>query len=139
MEYSMLAHNHNRIIETITQHLPDILAVYRFGTWDTEHERPDSDIDLAVLPVAPLDSMDRWNLQQQLASVLSRDVDLVDLLQASTVMRAQVIAHGVRLYCADETACATFETYVFSAYARLNEERGAILDAIRQRGRVYGG
>ena len=135
----MPPHNHNRIIKTILHRLPDVQAVYRFGSWETQYERSDSDIDLAILPIAPRSSMERWELAQELASALNRDVDLVDLLQASTVMRAQVIAHGDRLYCCDETVCATFEVYVFSAYARLNEERSAILDRIHHRGRVYGG
>ncbi len=33
---------------------------------------------------------------------------------------------------------AGFETYVFSSYARLNEERREILETVQQRGRVYG-
>ncbi len=127
------------ILTTILKHLSDVIAVYRFGSWGTEHERADSDVDLAVLPTAPLEPMQRWNLAQAVANLLGRDVDLVDLLRASTVMRAQVIAYGARLYCADEAVCSTFETYVFSSYARLNEERSAILHDIRQRGRVYGG
>jgi hypothetical protein len=69
--------------------------------------------------------------------VLYRDVDLVDLLAASTVLRAQVIAYGERLYCGAQFACETFENYVFASYARLNEERDAILRDIRQRGQVY--
>lgn len=68
-----------------------------------------------------------------------RDVDLVDLRAASTVLRARVIAEGERLFCAAESLCAEFEDVAFSAYARLNEERRAILQDIQQRGSVYGG
>lgn len=126
------------IATAILARLPDVVAVYHFGTWGTRYQRPDSDIDLAVLPAAPLPAMLRWELAQDLASGLGRDVDLVDLLTASTVMRAQVIAHGQRLYCGDEAACGAFETYVFSSYARLNEERHAILQDIQNRGRIHG-
>lgn len=52
-----------------------------------------------------------------------REVDVVDLASASTVMRAQVISGGKHIYCTNETACKTFEDYVYSSYARLNEER----------------
>jgi predicted nucleotidyltransferase len=122
---------------TLLHHLPDAIALYRFGSWGTVYQRPDSDIDLAVLPSVRLAPLQRWELGQALARVLYRDVDLVDLRAASTVLRAQVIAYGERLYCGDPFACETFENYVFASYARLNEERGAILRDIRQRGQVY--
>lgn len=128
-----------RLVQQTRERLPDVVAIYRFGTADTSDQRPDSDLDLAVLPAHPLDSVFRWELAQELATLAHRDVDLVDLLSASTVMRAQVIARGERLFCGDERACATFEDYAFSAYARLNEERREILKDIVERGTVYGG
>lgn len=118
--------------------LPDCQAIYRFGSWGTAAERPDSDIDLAVLPHAPLDPVQRWELAQKLASLARRDVDLVDLLRASTVLRMQVVANGQRLFTADVNAVAQFEDTVFSSYARLNEERRGILDDVRQRGNIHG-
>ena len=115
-----------------------MLGIYLFGSWDTEGARADSDIDLAVLPVGPLDTVQRWELAQELAIQAGRDVDLVDLLAANTVMRAQVVAYGRRLYCADSSRCDEFEDRAFSAYAHLNEERREILRDIQQRGSVYG-
>ena len=129
----------DEIVTRIRRRLPDVVAIYRFGSSGTPHERPDSDVDLAVLSARPLDPVARWELAQALAGLLHRDVDLVDLLRASTVLRAQVVAYGARLYCADERVCATFEDYAFSSYARLNEERHEILADIRARGSVYGG
>lgn len=118
--------------------LPDCQVIYRFGSWGTDDERPDSDIDLAVLPLAPLDPVFRWDLAQRLASLARRDVDLVDLLRASTVLRMQVVAHGQRLYTADVNAVEQFEDTVFSSYVRLNEERRGILDDVQQRGNIHG-
>lgn len=126
------------IIRALLDSLPGIVAIYRFGSWDTPQARSDSDIDLAVLPEQPLSNLDRWELSQKLAQIASRDVDLVDLRSASTVMRLQIIAHGERLYCADEAEAGRFETSVYSGYARLNEERREILADIRDRGSVYG-
>ncbi len=53
-------------------------------------------------------------------------------------MRAQIVTTGERLYCADARECDTFEDFVFSSYARLNEERREILRDIKQRESVYG-
>lgn len=66
----------------------------------------------------PLQPSER--LQEVLAG---KDVDLVDLTVASSVMRVQVIAHGERLYCSDEAVCEAFEDLVYSEYVRLQEER----------------
>jgi hypothetical protein len=54
-------------------------------------------------------------------------------------MRAQIVANGERLFCRDLRRCEQFEGWVFSDYARLNEERRGILEDIRQRGTVCGG
>ncbi|MDY0269228.1 type VII toxin-antitoxin system MntA family adenylyltransferase antitoxin [Trichloromonas sp.] len=127
-----------KLVQALHSFFPDLLAIYRFGSWRTEAERPASDIDLAILPAAPLDNVRRWEVAQQLATLAGRNVDLVDLLAASTVLRMQVVGHGVCLFRADENAVATFEDMVFSAYCRFNLERRDILEDIRRRGSVYG-
>lgn len=126
-----------KLVDQLRAEQPAIQAVYLFGSWDTPDARPESDIDLAVLAPRPLEEKKRWALSQELALAAHRDIDLLDLLSASTVMRFQIVAHGRRVYCADEAVCANFESWVFSAYARFNEERREILQDIRQRGRVY--
>jgi uncharacterized protein len=115
-----------------------LLAIYRFGSYGTDQERIDSDIDLAILVMKPVESVHRWELAQQLASLFGRDVDLIDLGASSAVLRAQVVSHGERLYCADSTRCGAFEDFAYADYARLNEERREILADIHERGSVYG-
>jgi predicted nucleotidyltransferase len=119
--------------------LPGVVGVYVFGSHVKGGQTAESDIDLAILPASPLPPTDVWNAAQTVAALAGRDVDVVDLLRASTVLRAQVVAHGRRLYCREASACEEFEDRAFSAYARLNEERRGILDDIRARGSVYGG
>jgi hypothetical protein len=65
-------------------------------------------------------------------------MDLVDLRAASTVMRMQVVAHGVVLAVFDVPEQERFEMYVYSSYARLNEERQAIVEQVVRDGTVYG-
>ena len=129
----------SELVHRIRAAVPDVRAIYQFGSFNTPAQRQSSDIDLGLLPAQPLPAADCWALGQELALLAGRDVDLLDLRTASTVMRAQVIAYGRRLYCADESECADFEDHVFSSYARLNEERREILRDIRQRGRIYAG
>lgn len=126
------------VVERIRAALPEVIGIYRFGSWITPDEHAGSDVDLALLPDQPLDTLARWELAQDLALLLKRDVDLVDLRAASTVLRAQVVATGERIYCADVSACEVFEYLAFSNYAHLNEARRGILEDIRKRGSVYG-
>jgi len=121
-----------RLRETV----PDLVAVYLFGS-AAGAMTAESDVDLAVLAARPLDSVARFDLQEGLALELRRDVDLVDLCAASTVMRAQVVSTGRVVLDLDPTARAFFEAHTLSAYALLNEERAGILEDIAARGRVH--
>lgn len=126
------------IVETLLDAIPDCQAIYCFGSWGTGAQRSDSDIDIAILPFKVLEPVQRWELAQTLASLAGRDVDLVDLLSASTVLRMQVVAHGEVLYLSNADGVEQFADMVFSSYARLNEERREILADVRQRGSIYG-
>jgi len=127
------------IVSLLQQELPGLVAVYRFGSTSTGDARRGSDVDVAVLVEDALDPVRRFELQERLAALLRRDVDLVDLRSASTVLRMQVVAHGCLLCAPDDAERGRFEDGVFSSYARLNEERRAILERVDREGRVYGG
>lgn len=125
------------IVKTLVDAVPNCQAIYLFGTWGTDAERPDSDVDIAVLPDHPLEPVHRWKVAQALASLIGRDVDLVDLLAASSVLRLQVVANGELLHASSQDVAEGFADTVFSSYARLNEERRGILNDVRQRGNIY--
>ena len=126
------------VVRMILQVLPDCKAIYRFGSWGSDAQRHDSDLDLAVMLAQRLQPVKRWELAQALASYARRDVDLVDLLSASTVLRMQIVASGERLYQNDAHEVENFENMVFSSYARLNEERHEIVADVMRRRSVYG-
>lgn len=86
------------LIAVLRQQLPDLLAVYLFGSRARDEARPDSDLDLAVLVEGKLEPMAAWDLAQTLAGLTGYDVDLVDLRSASTVMQYQIITTGTRLW-----------------------------------------
>jgi predicted nucleotidyltransferase len=127
-----------RVVAEIRRAVPSAIAVYVFGSVAAGTATPNSDLDLAVLAEAPLTAEARWQLAQTLAIELRRDVDLVDLRQASTVLRVQVLGSSQLLFEGDTAKREAFEAVALGAYARLNEVRRGILEDIRQRGRVYG-
>ncbi len=116
----------------ICQKLPDVKLIYLFGSYAAESNTQKSDIDIAVLMPTKLGSIERWKIQNDLADELSREVDLVDLLNASTVMQNQVIHQGICIY--DElNHAAKFEMQVMSMYQHLNEERSDILELYKNK------
>ena len=128
-----------RITEILSQAVPELVAIYRFGSTARGGERPGSDVDLAVLAKHPLGAARRHEAQDELAQALRRDVDLIDLLSVPTVLRMQVVATGGVIADRDPQQRRSFETYVFADYARLNEERREILERVAREGRVYAG
>jgi len=125
-------------VKRICTALPGVMAVYLFGSAVSGKIHPESDIDLAVLADSPMGTEQLWKLARDITAMLDVEVDLIDLRRASAVMRMQVIQGGRRLFCRDQVACDVFEDFVFSDFARLNEERSGILEDVERRGAVYG-
>ncbi len=127
------------LVEYIKQSVPGLIALYRFGSQAKGTARLASDVDLAILSRVALSELRRFELAQELATQLHRDVDLVDLRSASSLMRMQVISTGECLFTASDRLQEEFEDLVCSTYARLNEGRREILNDVRTRGSVYAG
>jgi uncharacterized protein len=126
------------LANAVAARVPGLVALYLFGSRARGDAGVDSDIDLAVLAQNRLDPIERWKLQEDLAALAHQNVDLVDLRQASTVMRVEVLRDAVLLLDAQPSSRSAFEAFALSAYARLNEERCEILKDVRARGRVHG-
>jgi uncharacterized protein len=129
------------IISAIRQYLPEVQAIYLFGSWGTGDEWPDSDVDVAVLLPAVeakrTGSLAASDLQEALVATVKKDVDLINIRQVSTVFQKEIITTGRRLFCADETRADEFEMVVLSLYQKLNEERAGILEEAMASGRFY--
>ncbi len=132
------------IIRLILQY-PDVQAIYLFGTYDTADERPDSDVDIAVL-LAPQQARAAGilalnDLRFELQDLLKKKVDLINLRRVPTVLQKEVIAADRRIYPAisewraDEYAADEFEMLTLSYYQKLNEERADIIEDALASGR----
>ncbi|MDX2133274.1 MAG: nucleotidyltransferase domain-containing protein [Saprospiraceae bacterium] len=129
------------IVDFLRERIPGVVGVYLFGSQANGTARPDSDYDVAFLLPAPNESPDPYNrflLGADLGDLLNQPVDLIDLQQAKTDFRFQIISTAERIFCADKTTCDTFEMLAYSMYQRLELERRDIVEAVKKRGSVYG-
>ena len=125
------------IIEILQARVPNLLAIYAFGSRITGTVRPDSDLDLAVLVAGYAKPLALFDLAGDLADVAGCPVDLLDLRAASTVMQYQIITTGERWWTRDAQA-ALFEAAILSEKTALETARAGVMKDIQQRGTVYG-
>jgi len=111
--------------------------IYLFGSFARGEAREDSDIDLAVYVGEDIGEYELFVLGNELSFDLGRDVQIIDLKSASTVFAAQIVGNREVLYCRDDFMRANYEIRIFKDYAKLNEERKVVLDAIERNGKVY--
>jgi predicted nucleotidyltransferase len=126
------------IVSVLRAELPELQAVYRYGSAGTEYERAESDIDLALLTATPLGFDSLMRLAAQIERLTGKEIDLNDMRRLPVTLRVQIVTDGVRLYASNYAASEEYDSRVLSDYAYLNEARRGILEDVRARGRIYG-
>lgn len=111
-----------RIVDFLVDRL-DPHTVYLFGSAAKGPVKPESDIDLAVLCDRRVDREALFRVQLDLAAILDRDIDLVDLRDADSILQMQVLANGEIIYCRDENKRLAAEAMMMKAYQMLNFNR----------------
>lgn len=127
------------IVKTVRKSWPDVEAVYIFGSVALGVARSDSDIDIAVLaPPKPSYELDqKLDLEYELSSLTGREVDLIELRKAPTVLQKEIISTGKRVWLKDELSTEFFELFVWSSYQKLCYERAEIMADGLATGRFY--
>ena len=126
------------IVGLLRQRLPDLLAVYAFGSRAQGTAGPDSDLDIAVLTPKKRDPVLLWEVAAELAPLAGSDVDVVDLRTASTIMQHQVLSTGVRWWVGDRLAADLWELQVLRDKQELDERRAPLIEDILRSGVVHG-
>lgn len=129
--------NRELLVSCLQTSVPNLLAIYGFGSRIQGTAGWESDLDLAVLVAGYAEPLALWKLAADLAEVAGCPVDLLDFRAASTVMQYQIITRGERWWAKDVQA-ALFEAAVLSEKTALDHARRGLLADIQQRGRIYG-
>ncbi len=125
------------ILEKLHQQIPQLLAVYAFGSRISGQANQSSDLDLAVLVEGYADPIALWNLANDLVDITTYPVDLLDLRAASTVMQNQIITKG-ECWWQKDSSIGLFEAAVLSEKTELDSARAGLLNDIQTQGTIYG-
>jgi predicted nucleotidyltransferase len=129
------------INKTVLHHYPSAQAIYLFGSYQTEDEWPDSDVDVAVL-LMPEESKRTGSLAMSalrfdLESTIGKAVDVINLRRVSTVFQKEIVIADRRIYTGDRYGTEEFEMLTLSFYQKLNEERAGIIEKALKDGRFH--
>ncbi|RDZ11789.1 nucleotidyltransferase domain-containing protein [Priestia megaterium] len=130
-----------QIAQSITEFLhthiqPSFIIVFGSFAKGTTHQ--ESDIDIAFyVKDKKLDKYEIFMLAQELAALLKREVDLVNIAEASTVFQAQIYTTGIVIYSDDDTLRMNEQMKALKMYAKLNEERKDVLRKVDESGSIY--
>lgn len=93
--------NLSPILETLQQN-DKVSAAWLFGSVATGKDRPDSDIDIAILFIEGLDKQTRFDMRLAIAAELSsltgREVDVIDMQASPLFLQHQVRRSGYLLF-----------------------------------------
>jgi predicted nucleotidyltransferase len=127
------------LTERITRHSSakeEIVAVYLFGSAAANRLTPESDVDIGILFRRKPSALELLQLQQEFTDVLGIQADVVNLDDASPILRMQVLKYGIRVYTRDVRRVNEFFVRTINEYDDLKRVRKPIEDNILK-GRIY--
>lgn len=120
-------------VDLIVKYMAEKISPYLiilFGSTLTKNTTLESDIDLAFLSSQKHTAYDVFIVSQELADMLGREVDLVDLWKVINCISGQGYVYRQSYLLSDETKRMLSHMLALKIYARLNEERRVIINRI---------
>lgn len=125
--------------DAVLARLPDAWAIYVYGSFARGEDWPSSDLDVAVLLPPGRRITDPLQVINEVALLVHREVDLIDLRQAGDVLRREVLESGRALYQSDPERVLAWEASALTRYGHYRAEVRGILEDFRSTGIGYGG
>ena len=118
--------------------IPELQAIYIFGSVIDGTAHQNSDVDIAFLAKEKLNNVKRWNLAQEIAIILKKEVDLIDLHNCSEVLKFIVISKGELIFFSDKLYVENFATQTYYLYMDLQELKEKQYLDIQKEKTIYG-
>ncbi len=113
---------------------PPLRLAVLFGSYASGRAHPKSDIDIAILPAdSTLSLGHELALAAELSRSLGREVDLVRIDRASTLVRWEIARHGVLVLAEPAWEWVRFRANTASEHADIEEALGRAAELLRQR------
>lgn len=125
------------ISNIVKKYFPDVEAIYLFGSFASNQHTDESDVDLALVLPNPIDKLRLFNITQEMAASISRDIDLIDLRDTPLDFKFEIISTGTLIFCKNSEQTLQYEALVMSMYQRFSEERKGILEEIERSGTIF--
>ena len=120
------------LVDVVRRAVPDVDAIYLFGSVARGRTRPGSDVDVALLlpQGRKLSPAELLATMAELEAATHRTPDLSVLdIRAQVVHAKEVVTTGVCLFAKSEERIRSFEMQVLSEYARFLEDRAPVAAA----------
>lgn len=96
---------------------PDILGVWLVGSYGTEYQREESDIDFAILYNKDINDLEEIKYACDITEILKIDnIDTINLRKAPITLQFKTINEGRTLYEADYIRVCDYIEYVINSY-----------------------
>lgn len=113
-----------------------IEVAYVFGSCARKQLKENSDIDIAIL--GNIDFNTRMDISGKLEDKFNREIDLILLENVDITFQAEIIYNGKNILNSNDVLKSSTEMQIYSKYLTLQEDRQPVIDAIYNRGSIYG-
>ncbi len=96
---------------------PNVLGAWIIGSYGTEYQRDDSDIDFAILYDKDINDLEEMKFACDLTELLKvENIDTINLKKAPITLQFKTIKEGRTLYEADYIKVCDYIEYVINNY-----------------------
>ncbi len=110
-----------------------ILSCYIFGSVANGTARPDSDIDIAIMPYGnlKLSAMDKFNIGNKLAVLLNKTVDIGIISTKNLIYSREALLKGVNVFTRNSDESELIRATILGLYIQFNYDRREVINAYR--------
>lgn len=111
-------------LKTYFQEDPNVLFAFIFGSYAKGKLKKERDLDVAVFFKNPPEAVDLLHYTNKLSNLVRKEVHLVVLNNASSLLRHQVVKNGICLIKKDEVLYTRFREKIMTDYEEYKNVSG---------------